>query len=145
MPLPLRAALLVLALFASTAHAEAIAPAAQSSACIDSDLEAVSAGAGGAWLYRIVFRNRCGVQRSLYWCADNPAAAPPEQVACPRAARAGDAPAEPRHVVLHRKEFQWHLPPGTRIRYRDCPPQELPTYGMGCATAAAAAGSTARR
>jgi len=96
----------------------------------------------GAWLYRIVFSNRCGVQRSLYWCADNPGTTVPEPVACPRVARTSEAPAEPRHFVLHRKEFQWHLPPGTRIRYRDCPAQEFPTYGMGCTSAS---GSTARR
>jgi hypothetical protein len=55
-------------------------------------------------------------------------------VACPRpGARAADTPAEPRHLVLYQKEFQWHLPPQTRIRYRDCPLQELPTVDLGCA------------
>jgi len=145
MLLPLRAFLLAVALVPAPACAEAIAPTTRPSACLDPDIEVVSAGARGGWLYRIVFRNRCGAHRSLYWCADNPGAALPEQVACPRVARAGEAPADPRHVVLHRKEFQWHLPPGTRIRYRDCPAQEFPTYGMGCTTAAGTAGSTARR
>lgn len=145
MLLPPRAFLLAVALVSALARAEAIAPTAQPSTCLASDVEVVSAGRTGDWLYRIVFRNRCGIHRSLYWCADNPGSSLPEQIACPRAARAGEAPAEPRHHVLHRKEFQWHLPPGTRIRYRDCPAQELPTYGMGCVTPPTATGSAARR
>jgi len=145
MRLPFRFILFAFAWLPAHSSAEAISPGAAPSRCLDSDVEVVSAGAQGGWLYRIVFRNRCGAHRSLYWCADNPAATLPEQVACPRVARAGEAPAEPRHVVLHQKEFQWHLPPGTRIRYRDCPAQELPTYGMGCATAAGSTGSAARR
>lgn len=145
MRLPFCFILIAFAWFPALALAEATAPSVAPSRCLDSDVEVVSAGAQGGWLYRIVFRNRCGAHRSLYWCAENPGAALPEQVACPRVARAGEAPAEPRHVVLHRKEFQWHLPPGTRIRYRDCAAQEFPTYGMGCTTAAGPAGSTARR
>ena len=145
MPLPLRAALLLACLFAAAARAEAITPAARPSACIEPDVEALSTGTPGAWLYRIVFRNRCNAQRSLYWCADNPGAALPEPVACPQFARAGDVPAEPRHFVQHRREFQWHLPPGTRIRYRDCPAQELPTFGMDCVAASSAPGAAARR
>jgi hypothetical protein len=131
----LHAFLLVAALVPALARAEAIAPTTRPSTCLDPDVEVVTAGAQGGWLYRIVFRNNCDAHRSLYWCADNPGATLPEQVACPRVARADEAPAEPRHFVLHRKEFQWHLPPGTRIRYRDCPAQEVPTYGMGCASA----------
>jgi len=142
MPSPLRAFLFVLALLPALARAEAIAPTAQPSTCLASEVDVVSAGSAGGWLYRIVFSNRCGVQRSLYWCAENPGTTVPETVACPRVARASEAHAEPRHFVLHRKEFQWHLPPGTRIRYRDCPAQEFPTYGLGCTSAP---GSTARR
>lgn len=133
MPLLFRACLIAFALVPVLARAEAIASTTRPSACLDSDVEVVSAGAQGGWLYRIVFLNRCGAHRSLYWCAENPGATVPEQIACPRVARAGEAPAEPRHVVLHRKEFQWHLPPGTRIRYRDCPAGEMPTFGFGCA------------
>lgn len=143
--MPLRAAFLLVLLYAATARAETIAPAAQPSACIEPQVEALSEGTRGAWLYRIVFRNRCDDPRSLYWCADKPGAAPPEPVACLAIGRAGDAPAEPRHIVLHRKEFQWHLPPDTRIRFRDCPAQELPTFGLGCVAASTAAGAAARR
>lgn len=142
---PLRVILFALAWFPALASAEALAPGATPSLCLDSQVEVLNPGAQGGWLYRIVFRNRCGLHRSLYWCADNPGSALPEQIACPKAARAGQAPAEPRHQVLHRKEFQWHLPPGTQIRYRDCPAQELPTYGLGCTSAAAATGPAARR
>lgn len=145
MPNPLRAILFALALVPALARAEAIAPTAQPSSCLATDVEVASAGRTGDWLYRIVFRNRCGVHRNLYWCADNPGSALPEQIACPRASRTGESPAEPRHHVLHRKEFQWHLPPGTQIRYRDCPANELPTYGMGCVAATAASGTAARR
>jgi len=142
---PFRFILLAFAWFPALALAEAISPSAAPSRCLDSDVEVVSSGAQGGWLYRIEFRNRCDARRSLYWCAENPGATLPEQVACPRVGRAGEAAAEPLHFVLHRKEFQWHLPPGTRIRYRDCPAQELPTYGMGCVAATTATGSAARR
>ena len=101
--------------------------------CLASEVEVLAGAGDGERLYRIVFRNRCGTYRHFYWCAENPSAALPEPVTCARlGARAAEVPAEPRHVVLHQKEFQWHLPPQTRIRFRDCPPEELPTFGLGC-------------
>ena len=42
-------------------------------------------------------------------------------------------PAEPRHAILQRKEFQWHLPRGSRIRVHDCAGQDIPTADFGCA------------
>jgi hypothetical protein len=102
-------------------------------ACLASEVQVLAKEGNGEQLYRIVFRNRCGDRRHFYWCAENPAAALPDPVACARpGARTTEVPAEPRHLVLHQKEFQWHLPPRTQIRYRDCPLQELPTYGLGC-------------
>ena len=142
MRLLLRSILFAFAWFPAIASAEAISPGTAPSRCLDPQVEVISTGAQGGWLHRIVFLNRCNAHRSLYWCADNAGAVLPEQVACPRSARTDGTPAEPRHFVLHRKEFQWHLPPGTRIRYRDCPAQEFPTYGMGCASAS---GSASRR
>ncbi|MBM3367244.1 MAG: hypothetical protein FJY43_03035 [Betaproteobacteria bacterium] len=140
-----RVFLLALAMLPALARGEAIASTAHPSTCLTAKVDVASTGREGNWLYRVVFDKRCGVHRSLYWCAENPGLALPEQIACPKAARAGDAPAEPRHQVLNRKEFQWHLPPGTRIRFRDCPAQELPTYGPGCTAAATARDTTARR
>lgn len=66
MPFPLRALLFAFALVPVLARAEAIAPTTQPSSCLDPDVQVVSSGAQGGWLYRIVFRNRCDAQRSLY-------------------------------------------------------------------------------
>jgi hypothetical protein len=100
--------------------------------CLASEVEVLAGSGSGERLYRIVFRNRCGTHRHFYWCAENPSAPLPEPVSCARITERKEVPAEPRHVVLHQKEFQWHLPPQTRIRFRDCPPEELPTFGLGC-------------
>jgi len=54
----------------------------------------------------------------------------PAAVAC-RSQR-GFGP-ESQHAILQRKEFQWHLPPGARIRFQDCSELEMPTADFNCA------------
>lgn len=84
----------------------------------------------GQPVFRVAFHNLCGAPRTLYWCAEHPVAPVPPQLACARSA--SFAPAEPRHALGQRKEFVWFLPRGTRIRYRDCAADELPTLGLEC-------------
>jgi hypothetical protein len=115
---------------AAGARAEAIAPSQDAvGGCVSASVN-VLADAGGQALYRIVFVNRCGAPRNLYWCAENPGAPVPPALVCPRGR--GFA-VEPHHALVNRKEFQWHLPRGSRIRYHDCPGQDLPTAEFGCA------------
>jgi hypothetical protein len=122
--------LLLLALGATGARAEALAPSPDAAGgCVAASVD-VLADAGGQALYRIVFLNRCNSPRSLFWCADHPGAPVPAALVCPRGR---GFLAEPRHAIVHRKEFQWHLPRGSRIRYHDCPGQDLPTSDFGCA------------
>jgi len=112
------------------ARAEALAPiSGAAGGCLDVSVD-VQADAGNQALYRISFVNRCTAPRSLYWCAENPGAPVPAAVICPKAS---NFPAEPRHAILRRKDFQWHLPRGSRIRFRDCPGQDVPTTEFGCA------------
>jgi hypothetical protein len=116
---------------AAGARAEALAPTHDAaSGCVTAQVE-VLAGTGGQALYRINFVNRCGAPRNLYWCADHPGAPVPPAVVCPRGR---GFVVEPRHALVHRKEFQWHLPRGSRIRYHACQGQDLPTAEFGCAT-----------
>ncbi len=116
---------------AETARAQAFAHAADGS-CLAASIDAGQAAAGGQVLTRIVFVNRCDSLRTFFWCAENPAAPVPPAVACPRSAGGRGDGAEPLHRVAYRKEFQWYLPPGTRIRFQDCPRQEIPTADFGC-------------
>ena len=53
----------------------------------------------------------------------------PAAVACPVARGLG---AELRHLIQHRREFQWHLPVGVRIRFQDCPGRDVPTPDFHC-------------
>jgi hypothetical protein len=120
----------LLLLCAAGARAEAIAPSQDTaSGCVSASVN-VLADAGGQALYRIVFVNRCDAPRNLFWCAENPGAPVPPALVCPRGR---GFVVEPRHALVSRKEFQWHLPRGSRIRYNDCPGQDLPTAEFGCA------------
>ncbi|MFY9315734.1 MAG: hypothetical protein WAO95_09255 [Burkholderiales bacterium] len=112
------------------ARAEALAPSENAAtACVAASVD-VLADTRNHSLYRIVFVNRCGAPRSLLWCAENPGVPVPAAVACPSGL---GFPAEPRHAIARRKEFQWHLPRGSRIRFHDCAGREVPTAGFGCA------------
>jgi hypothetical protein len=131
---PLRHFLLViLALFPTFASAEALAVDG-GARCLSANVD-LQPAATGAQLYRIVFLNRCDAPRSFFWCAEHPAAALPPAIACPRAQGGLGPSAELRHSIRLRKEFQWHLPAGARIRFHDCPGEESPTAEFGCAGA----------
>ena len=95
----------------------------------------LDAGRGGQVLYRITFQNYCGTLRSLFWCAEHPAHPVPAAVACAEVRGTGS---EVRQLIKVRREFQWHLPAGARVRYLDCPPQEVPTPDFRCAPPSAA-------
>jgi hypothetical protein len=116
--------------FAETARAEALAPPGPASHCLSADIYPLHPDDDGRVLYRIVFVNRCDVPRSFFWCAEHPGAQVPAAVAC-RSQRGFGA--ELRHAIGHRKEFQWHLPPGARIRFQECSTREIPTAEFGCA------------
>ncbi len=118
--------LLMAVWFAETARAEIHAPA--ESACLSADAQTESTDGSGP-AYRIVFKNRCGAARSFSWCAENAQARVPAEIGC---ANGGAPSGEQRYVIHHRKEFLWRLPQGTRIRFQDCPEQEVPT-SLGCA------------
>jgi len=121
---------LLLLLVPAGARAEALAPSSDASGgCLAASVDVLSE-TGGQALYRIVFVNRCAAPRSFYWCAENPGAPVPAAVVCPKGQ---GFPAEPRQAILRRKEFQWHLPRGSRIRYHDCAEQDVPTTEFGCA------------
>jgi hypothetical protein len=118
------------ALLPEIARAEAIAVSGSAGNCLTAEVDAIRATDDGQVLYRIVFYNRCALPRSFVWCAEHPYAQLPATVAC----RSQPGPgADLRSAIGYRKEFQWHLPPGSRIRYRDCPSQEVPTPDFNCA------------
>ena len=119
---------LLFLLVAASARAEALAPSSADAGCVSARVEVLGESTAQA-LYRIVFVNRCGVPRSFFWCAENPSTAVPAVLACPRGR--GFA-AEPRHAIQRRKEFQWHLPRGSRIRVHDCADRDIPTTDFGC-------------
>jgi hypothetical protein len=121
---------------AETARAEALAPPGSSDHCLSADLLALRADDAGRVLYRIVFINRCDAARSFFWCAEHPGTRVPAAVAC-RSPRGFGA--DLRHAIGHRKEFQWHLPPGARIRFQECSMREIPTAEFGCAPLATSA------
>jgi hypothetical protein len=124
--------LLLVALGAAGAAAESNAPSSEATGgCVTARVD-VLADAGNQSLYRIVFFNRCSETRSFFWCAENPGAIVPAAVTCPKGR---GFPIEPKHAILQRKEFQWHLPRGSRIRVHDCPGQDVPTAEFGCAAA----------
>lgn len=107
--------------------------AASEPGCVSAKVERAS-GAGAVELYRIVFQNRCDRPRNLYWCAEADRGPLPPGLACARPQATSVGPiAESRHAIRLRKEFQWHLPAGTRIRFHDCPLGEMPTTDFGCA------------
>ena len=120
---------LLTVLHAETARAEALAPPASSGHCLSADILALRADDDGRVLYRIVFVNRCELPRSFFWCAEHPLAQVPAAVAC--RSQHGFGP-ELRQTIGYRKEFQWHLPPGARIRFQDCSTQEVPTADFNC-------------
>lgn len=101
--------------------------------CVSAKVERAAARGGVFELYRIVFQNRCERPRNLYWCAEADKGPLPPGLACVRAQATVGPIAESRHAIRLRKEFQWHLPAGTRIRYHDCPLGEMPTTDFGCA------------
>jgi hypothetical protein len=119
----------MLLLCAAGSRAEALAPSGPAGGCVAISVDVLSE-TGGQALYRIVFVNRCAAPRSFYWCAENPGTPVPAAVVCPKGQ---GFPAEPRQAILRRKEFQWHLPRGSRIRYHDCAEQDVPTTEFGCA------------
>ena len=125
---------LLAVLFAETARAAALAPSGSLGACLLADVQVLRPLDDGQALYRIVFLNRCNLPRSFFWCAEHPSAQVPASVAC-RSQR-GFGP-ELRHAILHRKEFQWHMPAGARIRFQDCSELEIPTADFNCAPQAA--------
>jgi hypothetical protein len=126
----MRLLLLLLMLCASGSRAEALAPSPDAAGgCVEVSVDVLADG-GGPALYRIVFVNRCNAPRSLFWCAEHPGGQVPAMLFCPRGRGFF---AEPRHAILQRKEFQWHLPRGSRIRFHDCPARDLPTADFDCA------------
>jgi len=121
---------LLFLLGAACSRAEALSPAhGREDGCVAANV-AVLSDAGSQTLYRIVFVNRCSAPRSFFWCAENTAAPVPAAVVCPKGR---GFPVEPRHAIVHRKEFQWHLPRGSRIRFHDCAGPDVPTAEFGCA------------
>ena len=106
--------------------------AASEPGCVSAKVERAS-GAGVVELYRIVFQNRCDRPRNLYWCAEADRGPLPPGLACARTQATAGLIAESRQAIRLRREFQWHLPAGTRIRYHDCPLGEMPTTDFGCA------------
>jgi len=121
---------LLAVLFAETARAEALAPAGAAGHCLSADVNALRPLDNGQVLYRIVFLNRCESLRIFFWCAEHSATRLSATVAC-RSQRGFGS--ELRHAIRHRKEFQWSLPPGVRIRFQDCSDQEIPTAEFSCA------------
>lgn len=111
--------------FAEAARAESIAPVASASACVSAEAQVM---AGPASMARIVFKNRCEQPRSFSWCAESAGAYVPPEIGC----APGGPTGEPYYVILVRKEFLWPLPAGARIRFQDCPADEVPTVA-GCA------------
>lgn len=120
---------------AGPALAEPLNGALPSGACVVSEIAALDAGQRGQVLYRITFQNYCGTPRSLFWCAEHPAHSVPAAVACAEARGTGT---EVRQLIKVRREFQWHLPAGTRVRWLDCPAQEVPTPDFRCEPPSAA-------
>jgi len=117
--------------FADPARAQALAPLDAVSACLGASAETQDASGGQRPAFRIVFVNRCADPRNFSWCAEHAAGGVPAEVAC--AGAGGKLPAaEQSFRIVHRKEFLWRLPLGTRIRLQDCPEQEIPT-SLGCA------------
>lgn len=110
-----------------------VAFAATEGGCVSAKVERAGAGGGPVELYRIVFQNRCDRPRTLYWCAETDKGPLPPGLACARTLGGAGPVAESRHAIRLRKEFQWHLPAGTRIRHHDCPLDEWPTTDFGCA------------
>lgn len=131
---PQQLLLLLFVLLSSVARAEAIATDG-AGRCLSANVDLRPASTG-AHLYRIVFLNHCDGPRNFIWCAEHPVASLPAGIACSRAQAVFGPSPESRHHIRQRKEFQWHLPPGARIRFHDCPAGELPTSDFSCAAPA---------
>jgi hypothetical protein len=110
---------------------------ARADSCVTARVERRASEARGDVVYEIDFLNHCATQRSLFWCAENPAAAVPAHLACPSPEASGSLPVGQSYLLSQRRRFQWQLPPGTRIRYHDCPAGDRPTLGFGCSPAPA--------
>lgn len=125
----------VIACAGMLAGADALAPtplrAAESPANCLSIASQVLGVSGPRRLYRIVFTNGCEAPRVVAWCAEHPSATVPDTIACPKSV-AGEAPAPGAFLVARRREFQWTLPAGSRLRHVACPQGELPTLGYQC-------------
>ena len=122
-------------MFAEPARADAFAPSGPAYSCIAASVDVLQDAGGGQLLYRIAFRNRCDLPRSFFWCAEHAGAPVPAAVAC----RSQRGPvAESVYLIGHRREFQWHLPRGARIRFQDCPGDEIPTVEFNCVPPATA-------
>jgi hypothetical protein len=117
-------------LFAETARAEAFAPSGPAHSCVEANVDVVQDGGGGQVLYRIAFRNRCELPRTFFWCAEHAGTAVPPAVACRSQRGLGG---ESVYLIGNRRVFQWHLPRGARIRFQDCPGEEIPTADFNCA------------
>ena len=130
---------LLAVLCAEAVRAEALAPSGAVGHCLSADVNVLRPLDNGQVLYRIVFFNRCETSRSFFWRAEHSAAQVPATVAC-RSQRGFGL--ELRHAIRYRKEFQWNLPQGARIRFQDCSDQEIPTDDFNCAPLAT---STTRR
>ena len=130
MQLPILAITLLVVFFVPPTRAASSAPPGSAASCVSADVNTIRANGDGQLLYRIVFLNHCDLPRSFFWCAEHPHMQLPATVAC--SAQRGMS-VELRHAIRYRKEFQWHLPPGVRIRFQDCASQEIPTSDFGCA------------
>jgi hypothetical protein len=122
--------LLLAVFFAQSARADALAPSGGAVHCLSADVNPLRTLDNGRVLYRIVFLNHCETPRNFFWCAEHSATLIPASVAC-RSQRGFGS--ELRHAIRHRKEFQWSLPPGVRIRFQDCSVLEIPTAEFSCA------------
>ena len=132
--MPSRPALLLVltAFLCGPVAAEPTEPSSGARSCVVAEVSSVDAASGGQALYRIAFQNLCGTPRSFFWCADHPRLPVPAAVACAASRGLGT---EVRQLIRVRREYQWHLPAGARILYRDCAAQEFPTPEFGCESA----------
>ena len=131
LPLPF----LLAAALATPALAQPVNGAQPPGTCVISQITPLGNGQDGQVLYRIAFQNYCGNPRSFFWCAEHPARPVPPAIACAAARGVGS---EVRQLINVRREFQWYLPAGARVRHLDCRPQEAPTPDFRCEPVTAA-------
>jgi hypothetical protein len=120
---------LLLMLCAAGARAEALAPSLEATGgCLAASvMPDRRRRQPGALSHRLREPLRRAAQFLLV--RENSGATVPAALLCPRGRGVA---VEPRHAIVYRKEFQWHLPRGSRIRFHDCPGQEHPTADFGC-------------